>query len=147
MRSWLVLALLMCSGCSCSEKKGEPVVAPGETAITPVPPTVAAPRVVATWLQQKLSPTQMELAARLEYGPSASAITVQLELPPGLQVTRGRTFFTLDPTTEAKTHVESLSLVSQALPVSDLVMVVTAPGLTVREPYRFGRPGPPPPTP
>ncbi len=147
MRSWLVPALLMCSGCSCSEKKGEPVVAPGETAITPVPPTVAAPRVVATWLQQKLSPTQMELAARLEYGPSASAITVQLELPPGLQVTRGRTFFTLDPTTEAKTHVESLSLVSQALPVSDLVMVVTAPGLTVREPYRFGRPGPPPPTP
>jgi hypothetical protein len=147
MRSWLVLALLMCSGCSCSEKKGEPVVAPGETAIMPVPPTVAAPRVVATWLQQKLSPTQMELAARLEYGPSASAITVQLELPPGLQVTRGRTFFTLDPTTEAKTHVESLAFTSRALPVSDLTMVVTVPGLTLREPYRFGRPGPPPPTP
>ena len=122
-------------------------MAPGETAITPVPPTVAAPRVVATWLQQKLSPTQMELAARLEYGPSASAITVQLELPPGLQVTRGRTFFTLDPTTEAKTHVESLAFTSQALPVSDLTMVVTVPGLTLREPYRFGRPGPPPPTP
>ena len=147
MRSWLVLALLVCSGCSCSEKNVEPVAAPVETPIVAPPAPLAAPRVSATWMQQKLTPTQMELAARLEYGPTASAITVQLDLPPGLQVTRGRTFFTLDPTTEPKTHVESLSLVSQALPVSDLVMVVTAPGLTVREPYRFGRPGPPPPAP
>ncbi|MBE2253931.1 MAG: hypothetical protein IAE78_30665 [Myxococcus sp.] len=147
MRAWLVLGLSMCSGCSCSEKKHEPVVTPPPVPVAREQAPVAPPRVSATWLQQKLTPTQMELAARLEYGPSASSITVQLELPPGLQVTRGRTYFTLAPTSEPKSHVESLSLVSQALPVGDLVMVVTAPGLTVREPYRFGRPGPPPPAP
>jgi hypothetical protein len=144
MRASLVLGLMMCSSCSCSDKKAQPVVTPIETPSAPAKPMVAAPRVTATWLQQRLTPTQMELAARIEYGPSASSITVQLELPLGLQVTRGRTFFTLAPTTEVKSHVESVSLVSQALPVSDLVLVVTAPGLTLREPYRFGRPGPPP---
>jgi hypothetical protein len=81
----------------------------------------------------------MELAARLDYGPTATPLTVQLELPPGLRVTRGRTFFTLEPTAEAKSHVEPLSLSSDALPVQDLTLVVTAPGVTLREPYRFGR--------
>lgn len=142
MRMWVLAALLCGTACTCDEKKepvvANPALAPAEPAKVVSAPS-AAPNVVATWQQQVLTPTRMELAARIDYGPTASPITVQLELPPGLQVTRGRTFFTLDPTSEPKSHVEPLSLVSEALPVKDLTMVVTGPGVTVREPYRFGR--------
>lgn len=135
---WVLAALLGVTACTCDEKKAPVAVASVE------PPKVAVPapvetKVVATWQQQVLTPTRMELAARIDYGPSASPITVQLELPPGLLLKRGRTFFTLDPTTEAKSHVEPLSFVSEALPVQDLVLVVTGAGVTVREAYKFGR--------
>lgn len=135
---WVLAALLGVTACTCDEKK-EPAVAPAEPVKVAPPAPTPAPKVVATWQQQVLTPTRMELVARVDYGPTASPITVQLELPPGLQVKRGRTFFTLDPTTEAKSHVEPLSFVSDALPVQDLVVVVTGPGVTVREAYKFGR--------
>lgn len=148
MRVFVVGGLLAVAGCTCTESKPkapEAVAAPPR----PAPPPPAAPTnvVTARWVQQQLSPTRMELVAQLDYGPTASALTVQLELPPQLQVTRGRTFFTLDPSPTPRAHAEVLSLSAPALPVQDLVLVVTAPGLTVREPYRFGRPGPPPPPP
>ncbi|MER2563032.1 MAG: hypothetical protein ABTQ32_20060 [Myxococcaceae bacterium] len=141
MRMWVLAALLGVTACTCDEKKPAVAVAPGEPVKVALPPTPspAETKVVATWQQQVLTPTRMELAARVDYGPSSSPITVQLELPPGLQVVRGRTFFTLDPTTEAKSHVEPLSFVSDALPVQDLALVVTGPGVTVREAYKFGR--------
>lgn len=140
MRMWVLAALLGVTACTCDETKEPPLVTPVEPVkvVVPPPPAVEA-KVVATWQQQVLTPTRMELAARIDYGPSASPITVQLELPPGLQLKRGRTFFTLDPTTEVKSHVEPLSFASEALPVNDLVLVVTGPGVTVREAYKFGR--------
>ena len=141
MRMWVLAALLGVTACTCDEKK-EPVAVVSVEPVKVAPPTptpVETKKVVATWIQQVLTPTRMELAARVDYGPTSSPITVQLELPPGLQVKRGRTFFTLDPTTEAKSHVEPLSFVSDALPVQDLVVVVTGPGVTVREAYKFGR--------
>jgi hypothetical protein len=36
-------------------------------------------------------------------------------------------------------HVEGLSLASEALPVKDVVLVLSSGGRTLREPYRFGR--------
>lgn len=138
MRLWVVGGLLAASGCSCSDKK-PPTAAPAPAPVVAHAPAPAAPVVKASWQQQVLTPTRMELAARLDYGPTATPLTVQLELPPGLRVTRGRTFFTLEPTPEAKSHVEPLSFVSEALPVQDLVLVVTGPGVTVSEAYRFGR--------
>lgn len=139
MRMWVLAALLFGTACTCDEKKVSAPVAPVEAPKVTAPTTPAPAKVVATWQQQMLTATRMELIARIDYGPSASPITVQLELPNGLQVKRGRTYFTLEPTTEAKSHVEPLSFGSEALPVQDLVMVVTAPGGTVREAYRFGR--------
>lgn len=139
MRMWVLAALGGAVACTCDEKKAPAPIAPVEPVKVVAAPSASAPKVVATWQQQVLAPTRMELAARIDYGPSAAPITVQLELPPGLQVTRGRTFFTLDPTAEARSHVEPLSFVSEALPVQDLVLVVTGPGVTVREAYRFGR--------
>lgn len=140
MRMWVLAALLGVTACTCDEKKESPVVAPvAPVRVAEPPPPPAPPQVVATWQQQVLTPTRMELGARIDYGPSVSPITVQLELPPGLQVKRGRTFFTLDPTTETKSHLELLSFASEALPVQDLVLVVTGPGVTVREAYKFGR--------
>ncbi|MBL8921442.1 MAG: hypothetical protein JNJ54_21460 [Myxococcaceae bacterium] len=139
MRPWVVGAVLGLSGCTCSEKKQQPAPLEPAPRSTVVAPTPTSPVVSASWMQQVLTPTRMELAARIDYGPTEAPLTVQLELPPGLRVTRGRTFFTLEPTTEARSHVEPLSLASEALPVQDLALVVTAPGVSVREPYRFGR--------
>lgn len=140
MRMWVLAALLGVTACTCDEKKESAPVAPVEAVkVVVAPPPPVEMKVVATWQQQVLTPTRMELAARIDYGPSVAPITVQLELPAGLVLKRGRTFFTLDPTTEAKSHVEPLSFASEALPVQDLVMVVTGPGVTVREAYKFGR--------
>lgn len=142
MRVWMWLAIAAV-GCTCFEEK-KPVVAEPAVEVkresAPAAP-VGAPKVTAIWQQVQLTPQRMELVARIDYGPTASPLTVQLELPPGIRITRGRTFFTLDPSSEPKAHVEPLSLTSEALPVSDLVMVVTGPGVTIREAYRFGRPG------
>ena len=140
MRLWLVGGLLAVSGCSCSEKKPEPALGPRPLMpqVAPAPAT-APPVVTASWQQQVLTPTRMELAARIDYGPTASPLTVQLELPPGLRVTRGRTFFTLEPTREARSHVEPLSFASDALPVQDLSLVVSGGGVSLKEVYRFGR--------
>lgn len=141
MRWWVLGGVFALSGCSCSEKKHEP--APPKPVSSPTTaaaaPTPTSPVVSASWMQQVLTPTRMELAARIDYGPTPSPLTVQLELPPGLRVTRGRTFFTLEPTAEPKSHVEPLSCTSDALPVQDLALVVTAPGVSLRELYRFGR--------
>jgi hypothetical protein len=141
MRTWVLAALLGVTACTCDEKKESAPIAPVEPVkvAVPLPTPPVESKVVAAWQQQVLTPTRMELAARIDYGPSASPITVQVELPPGLQLKRGRTFFTLDPTTEAKSHIEPLSFGSEALPVQDLVMVVTGRGVTVREAYKFGR--------
>lgn len=135
----LVVMALLVEGCSCAEKK--------ETPIHPLeaPPLVrpleATPgKVTASWQQVALSPQHTEVIAKIDYGPSASVITVQLELPNGVRVTHGRTFFELAPTPEPKTHVEPISISSDALPVGDVVLVVTAPSLTLRTAYGFGRP-------
>lgn len=137
---WVLAALLGVTACTCDEKKAPIAVVSTEPVKVAAPtPAPVETKVVATWQQQVLTPTRMELAARIDYGPSVSPITVQLELPPGLQLKRGRTFFTLDPTPEAKSHVEPLSFASEALPVQDLVLVVTSAGVTVREAYKFGR--------
>ncbi len=139
MRVIVVLALMI-EGCSCTEKKESP--APLAPAVVPAleRPTPPPGSVTATWQQVSLSPQRAEVVAKIDYGPSASPITVQLELPNGARVTHGRTFFELQPASERKTHVEPLSIASDALPVGDLVMVVTGPSLTLREAYGFGRP-------
>jgi hypothetical protein len=135
---WLAIAAV---GCSCFEEKKVVSLEPSVEVKpeTPTPAPVRAPAVTASWQQVQLAPQRMELVARIDYGPAASPLTVQLELPLGLRINRGRAFFTLAPSNEPKSHVEPLSLSSDALPVNDLVMVVTGPGVTIRAPYRFGR--------
>lgn len=143
MRTVLVMLVAVGAGCSCKEPKAAP---PIETPSSrPAPPATAAPAapvVAAMWVQQRLQPTSAELGARIEYGPSGAELEVQLELPPGVRVTRGRTYFKLPPTLEPKVHYEPIALESDALPVKDLVLQVRGPGVAVRESYRFGRPAP-----
>jgi hypothetical protein len=139
MRVGWIVGLVLLSACSCEEKKESP---PPVLDSPPVArPVIEAPPLLATatWVQQRLTPQQADLQARIEYGPTPAPLEVQLELPPGVQVTRGRTFFLLDPTSEPKVHVEGVSVRSEALPVKDLVLVLTSGGRQVREPYRFGR--------
>lgn len=142
MRTVLVMLVVVGAGCSCKETKAP---APMEVAVTPAPPptvAAAAPRVTAMWVQQRLQPTSAELGARIEYGPSTTELEVQLELPPGVRVTRGRTYFKLPVSAETKVHYEPIALESDALPVKDLVLLVRGPGVALRESYRFGRPPP-----
>jgi hypothetical protein len=139
MRVWWV-SIVVVASCRCEESREKPVVA--EVPLAPAPTPVAEPPPLlasATWIQQRLTPLRADLQARIEYGPTSSPLSVQLELPPGVQVTQGRTFFVLDPTAEPKVHVEGLSLASEALPVKDVVLVLSSGGRTLREPYRFGR--------
>jgi hypothetical protein len=139
MRVGWIVGLVLLSACSCEEKKESPPPAPDSLAVAR--PVIESPPLLATatWVQQRLTPQQADLQARIEYGPVTAPLEVQLELPPGVQVTRGRTFFLLDPTSEPKVHVEGVSVRSDALPVKDLVLVLTSAGRQVREPYRFGR--------
>ncbi|MDX2011686.1 MAG: hypothetical protein SFW67_15910 [Myxococcaceae bacterium] len=137
MRAWWVGGLLLVSACSCEEKR---VVEPGAPLAAPATTPAPAPLLVsATWVQQRLTPQQADLQARIEYGPTTTRLEVQLELPPGVQVTRGRTYFVLEPSPEPKVHVEGVSVRSDALPVNDLVLVVKGGTQAVKEPYRFGR--------
>jgi hypothetical protein len=96
----------------------------------------------ASFLPLSLTPTSTQVTARIEYGPASAPVSVQLELPPGVRVTRGRTFFTLDPTPARATHLEPYTLATDALPVKDLGLVVKAPGGNARAVYGFGRHAP-----
>jgi hypothetical protein len=140
---WVTLTLVGCT-CSTNERVERPISTAEGTSPLKTPREVLGDppqpqRVAASWLERQLTPQRTDLTARIDYGPTTSTLTVQLELPPGVQVTQGRTFLTLEPTSQAKTHLEPVTLVTQALPVRDLVLVITGPGLTIREPFRFGR--------
>lgn len=135
--SWLAAVLV--SSCSCDEKKVEPAPSAPAVArpalVTPTPPSPLRAR----WVQQQLTPQRTTLLAQIDYGPTTEPVTVQLELPPNAQVTGGRTFFQLAPVGQATTHSEPIVILSQALPVADLVLKVTSGGVELAEPYRFGR--------
>jgi hypothetical protein len=139
MRAWWMGGLLLVAACSCDDKKAVDPVASVAAPVAPPAPPPEPLLVAATWVQQRLTPQQADLQARIEYGPTTQRLEVQLELPPAVQVTRGRTYFVLEPSAEPRVHVEGVSVVSAALPVKDLVLVVTSGGRSVREPYRFGR--------
>ena len=138
MRTWWMGGLVLVAACSCDEKKV--TVEPAASVAAPAPTPPPEPLLVsATWVQQRLTPQQADLQARIEYGPTSTNLEVQLELPPGVQVTRGRTYFALEPSAEPKVHVEAVSVVSEALPVKDLVLVVKGGSQSLKTPYRFGR--------
>ncbi|MCA2981633.1 MAG: hypothetical protein INH41_08445 [Myxococcaceae bacterium] len=140
--SWL-WGLMLAAGCSCEERPATGAPPPTGASMPAAPSaasTDAAPLLAAaTWVQRRLTPQLADLQARIEYGPTTGPLEVRLELPPNAQVTRGRTYFVLDASPEPRVHVEAIVVTSEALPVKDLVLVVTGGGRSLKEPYRFGR--------
>lgn len=137
----VVVAVIGSNACSCKDET--PAVVKPVAVSAPVAAVAASDaakkNVSVAWMQQVLTPTRFELAARIEYGPTTAPVTVQLALPEGLAVVRGRTYFTLEPSTEPRTHVEPYSMTAPSLPVKDLALTATLQGVSVTEPYKFGR--------
>ncbi len=148
---WRSLGVVWLSACTCSEKS-TPVEVTRPAAATqleapnlsPLPTPALPPEgpITASFLPLSLAPTSTRVTASIEYGPSTAPVSVQLELPPGVRVSRGRAFFTLDPTPLRATHLEPYTLATDALPVKDLGLAVKGPGGTARAVYGFGRHGP-----
>ncbi|MDO9017152.1 MAG: hypothetical protein Q8S73_12275 [Deltaproteobacteria bacterium] len=91
--------------------------------------------------------TRLVLVARVEQpGQLGLPLAVWVEAPDGVTQTRGPRQYTVGPARAGSVHETEMEFAVDALPASDLVLVVDAQspgaGFHARVPYRFGRPEP-----
>lgn len=105
-----------------------------------------------TWEELSRGPTQAVVVAKVErLNGLDMSFLMEIELPPGVKASQGRTRITLAPNSEPDLTSERLTLVFEGEPQGDAVLKLDgdtgAMGFHFKVPYRFGRPAPEPPGP
>jgi hypothetical protein len=150
VKKLLVTTLVLCA---CDERAD--ATPPAREAVRPLTPAPArdttvriAPPIKVRWEELSRDARGATVRATVERVVGLDMpFAVEVRLPAGVAVKRGRTAFTLLPNVEAVTVSEELELTWEETPVTDALLAVDGEtgvlAFHFKVPYRFGRAEPP----